>query len=77
MNGVIAIGNFDGIHLGHQKVIRQAKQKAKKYNLPLIPFLLEGVALDPNLNQQDGIHPNKAGTIVISNTIQDIISKNY
>ena len=49
----------------------------KKYNLPLIPFLLEGVALDPNLNQQDGIHPNKAGTIVISNTIQDIISKNY
>tara|TARA_A100001035_G_scaffold91253_1_gene71301 strand:+ start:831 stop:950 length:120 start_codon:yes stop_codon:yes gene_type:complete len=39
--------------------------------------LLEGVALDPNLNQQDGIHPNKAGTIVISNTIQDIISKNY
>ena len=40
MNGVIAIGNFDGIHLGHQKVIRQAKQKAKKYNLPfgLITF---------------------------------------
>ena len=36
-----------------------------------------GVALDPNLNQQDGIHPNKAGTIVISNTIQDIMSKNY
>jgi len=32
---------------------------SKKYNLPLIPFLLEGVALDPSLNQQDGIHPNK------------------
>ena len=29
-NSVIAIGNFDGIHLGHQKVITQAKQKAKK-----------------------------------------------
>ena len=27
---VIAIGNFDGIHLGHQKVINQAKEKAKK-----------------------------------------------
>ena len=32
--GVIAIGNFDGIHLGHQKVIREAKQKAKKNKLP-------------------------------------------
>ena len=31
---VVAIGNFDGIHLGHQKVINQAKQKAKKNKLP-------------------------------------------
>ena len=28
--GVIAIGNFDGLHLGHQKVINEAKEKAKK-----------------------------------------------
>ena len=33
-NGVLAIGNFDGIHLGHQKVIKEAKSKAKKNNLP-------------------------------------------
>ena len=33
-NGVIAIGNFDGLHLGHQKVINEAKQKARKYKLP-------------------------------------------
>ena len=32
-NSVIAIGNFDGIHSGHQKVILQAKQKAKKNKL--------------------------------------------
>ena len=39
-NSVIAIGNFDGIHLGHQKVINQAKKKAKIYNMPfgLITF---------------------------------------
>ena len=33
-NGVLAIGNFDGIHLGHQKVIVDAKKKATKYKLP-------------------------------------------
>ena len=32
-NGVIAIGNFDGIHLGHQKVINEAKKRAKKNKL--------------------------------------------
>ena len=35
LNGVIAIGNFDGLHRGHQKVIKEAKQKAKKFKLPL------------------------------------------
>ena len=43
---------------------------SKKYNLSLIPFLLEGVALDPNFNLQDGIHPNKLGTIRVSETIK-------
>ena len=32
-SSVIAIGNFDGIHLGHQKVIAQARHKAKKNKL--------------------------------------------
>jgi riboflavin kinase/FMN adenylyltransferase len=32
--GVVAIGNFDGLHLGHQKVINEAKKKAKKNSLP-------------------------------------------
>ena len=29
-NSAIAIGNFDGVHKGHQKVFKQAKKYAKK-----------------------------------------------
>jgi len=48
---------------------------SKKYSLLLIPFLLEGVALNPELNQSDGIHPNEKGTLVISETIKKSILK--
>ena len=42
-NSVIAIGNFDGLHLGHQKVIREAKQKAKKNKIPFGVMTFEPV----------------------------------
>ena len=35
---------------------------AREMDLPLIPFLLEGVGGHPELMQDDGIHPNQAGT---------------
>ena len=46
---------------------------AEEYNLTLIPFLLKKVALNPNLNQSDGIHPNYEGAKVISETIKESI----
>ena len=46
---------------------------AKKYDLNLIPFLLEGVALKPEFNQDDGMHPNAKGTLIISDTIEKSI----
>ena len=42
-NGVIAIGNFDGLHLGHQKVISEAKRKAKKNKIPFGAMTFEPV----------------------------------
>ena len=40
---------------------------AKKYRVALIPFLLEGVAGAPALNQGDGIHPNERGAEIVAN----------
>lgn len=34
---------------------------AAEFNVPLLPFLLDGVALDPALMQDDGLHPKAAG----------------
>lgn len=43
-------------------------QVAEESNVTLIPFLLEGVAGDPDLNLKDGIHPTEEGhKIVLEN----------
>jgi acyl-CoA thioesterase I len=36
-------------------------QLARDLKLPLIPFLLDGVALEPRLMQEDGLHPKAEG----------------
>ena len=46
---------------------------AEEYDLNFIPFLLKKVALNPKLNQSDGIHPNYEGAKVVSETIKDIL----
>ena len=38
---------------------------AEKHGVLLYPFFLEGVAVDPALNQSDGLHPNGKGVDVI------------
>ena len=48
-------------------------QLAKEYEIFLYPFLLEGVALEPNLNQSDGKHPNEQGITLISKKIAEKI----
>jgi acyl-CoA thioesterase-1 len=37
-----------------------------KRNIAFVPFLLEGVAGNPELNQADGIHPNEKGAGIIA-----------
>ena len=53
---------------------RQAYQRlARKYKLPLVPFLLEGVAGVPSLNQGDGIHPNKLGARIVAGSVWHVL----
>ena len=48
---------------------------AKKNDAMLIPFLLEGVAGDENLNLPDGIHPNIEGHRIVAENIIVTIKK--
>jgi acyl-CoA thioesterase I len=42
---------------------------ASQYHVPLVPFMLQNVALDPQRMQQDGIHPNARGEPPVLETI--------
>jgi acyl-CoA thioesterase-1 len=47
------------------------QQLASEYrgDISFVPFLLEGVAGNPALNQSDGVHPNAEGARVIANAL--------
>ena len=45
-----------------------------KYSLIFLPFLLEGVALNPELILEDGMHPNPKGVQIISKNIEKKIT---
>ncbi|MEO7521948.1 MAG: arylesterase [Gemmatimonas sp.] len=49
-------------HQAYERVARDA-------GVPLLPFLLEGVAGNPRLNQGDGIHPNAEGSRLVAATM--------
>ncbi|MFT3931544.1 MAG: arylesterase [Spongiibacteraceae bacterium] len=42
---------------------------AKQFNIPLVPFLLDGVATDPGLMQDDGLHPRATAQPKLLNTV--------
>jgi len=42
---------------------------AASYNVPLVPFMLNGVFGNPDLMSSDGVHPNASGTKLIAANI--------
>lgn len=56
--------------LGYGRSYRNAfSDLARKHDVPFVPFLLEGVALNRDMNLPDGMHPNTAGAQRIAETI--------
>ena len=48
---------------------------SERHGVILYPFFLEGVAVEPGLNQPDGIHPNEDGVAVIVERILPYVMK--
>ena len=52
-----------------EQFARVFPELANQYHLPLVPFLLEKVALDPRRMQPDGMHPNALGEPPVLDTL--------
>jgi acyl-CoA thioesterase-1 len=48
---------------------------ARTHGVLFLPDLLAGVALNPGLNQRDGIHPNAAGVNVIARRLAPLVAR--
>ncbi|MBN9572072.1 MAG: arylesterase, partial [Alphaproteobacteria bacterium] len=48
---------------------------ARRFDVILYPFMLEVVAMNPKLNQADGIHPNPAGVRIIADRMMPFVQK--
>ena len=48
---------------------------AKAHNTSLIPFILDGVAGMPDLNQKDGIHPTAEGHKILADNVWKVIEE--
>lgn len=65
--GMLAPPNYGGDYAARFNSIYP--DLAKKFDVPLYPFFLDGVAADAKLNQADGIHPTAAGVDIIVGNI--------
>jgi acyl-CoA thioesterase-1 len=58
-----------------QEFDRMYPELAQAHGVTLYPFFLEGVAMDPKLNQPDGIHPNERGVAALVERIAPYVAR--
>ena len=71
--GMLAPANW-GAQYEHE-FDRIYPELAKAHDVPLYPFFLDGVAMNPALNQADGMHPNERGVAIMVDRIAPLVAK--
>ena len=70
--GVLLVGNQIPQNYGKrytEMFFKLYEKIAEKYQIAYVPFMLEGVALNKSLMQDDGVHPNKEGQPIVLQNI--------
>jgi acyl-CoA thioesterase-1 len=71
--GMVAPANWGADY--EREFDRIYPELAKAHNVPLYPFFLDGVAMNPQLNQADGMHPNERGVAIMVDRIAPLVAK--
>jgi acyl-CoA thioesterase-1 len=74
---VILVGMLALPNLGRDYAARFDRiypELAARDDLVLVPFLLEGVAGEPSLNQADGVHPNEKGARIVAQNVWAVLA---
>ena len=69
--GMEAPPNFGATYTTQFRNVFQ--ELAREHDVAFMPFLLDGVAGDPALNQSDGIHPNAAGAAIVAERVREAL----
>lgn len=69
--GMEAPPNFGAVYTAEFRAV--FADLAREHDVAFMPFLLDGVAADPALNQADGIHPNADGAAIVAVRVRDAL----
>ncbi len=67
LTGMEAPPNYGSVYTQEFREVYQ--ELARTYQVYFVPFLLEGIAGNPDLNLTDGIHPNASGARIVEETL--------
>jgi acyl-CoA thioesterase I len=73
---IVLVGMMAPPNLGSEYSERFANifvDLADTHELPLVPFLLEGVGGVPEMNLADGIHPNREGQRIVARNVWEVL----